>query len=694
MKFIDFLNEMSTRTFNNQNFGYDSAEQRNYEFELYKDESDILYESNGYRLIIKKVRNEAYVVLLDFENETIDFISKYEKDHNYWCQFEIWKNKETDFQLDAKDILINYVLDKLGMFISDKYNTKDGEKLWSKLLVSKYSTGIIDLKDKTKFVDTLKNIIQTNSTVSVDESVIESEVNVVEAETSTSLLDKLVSDAKKDIFDSDVVKTNSIETTSNQNVESDVKVVETGTSISLLDRLVSDVKKDILDSDTVKINSTIPMEELSSSLKIESEVKLVEESTPTSLLDKLISDAKNKIIEDKNNLKEQNIKNVETSVVKNLTEELVVTNISESNITLDESNNIIKSENSDIENVFINNLSKEIIGGLENKNPENNDLEATLIEKAVDKPKSLMDALIQNSVKKQEEFLAKNSDLTNVDVKQKEIVSSIYLSEQKNQLNTQLNFNKSEALNLLKDGASLDDIKKSASILDLGLEEVDVEKALSLDDVIKKNSLRDLNDRKQILDTLLNEKNIRSVDVKNLITKSVEASSALLENKLNFVEDSVLNVNSPLSFNIQTKIIGARQQMSNMMSDIAKQMYENYRPPVTVFRINLNPENLGSIAIMMKSEKNSDVSISMSVSNQATLDALVENQNLLRNSLVKTFEENTKFNLDFSSQERNQNNQGQQKQEDHKNQDEYIDTTTILKLQEENKEIDDKFDYM
>ena len=584
------------------------------------------------------------------------------------------------------------LLDKLIISAKETISQNGAETISNE--ISSDQLDNVDLKDKTKFVDTLKNIIQTNSTVSVDESVIESEVNVVEAETSTSLLDKLVSDAKKDIFDSDVVKTNSIETTSNQNVESDVKVVETGTSISLLDRLVSDVKKDILDSDTVKINSTIPMEELSSSLKIESEVKLVEESTPTSLLDKLISDAKNKIIEDKNNLKEQNIKNVETSVVKNLTEELVVTNISESNITLDESNNIIKSENSDIENVFINNLSKEIIGGLENKNPENNYLEATLIEKAVDKPKSLMDALIQNSVKKQEEFLAKNSDLTNVDVKQKEIVSSIYLSEQKNQLNTQLNFNKSEALNLLKDGASLDDIKKSASILDLGLEEVDVEKALSLDDVIKKNSLRDLNDRKQILDTLLNEKNIRSVDVKNLITKSVEASSALLENKLNFVEDSVLNVNSPLSFNIQTKIIGARQQMSNMMSDIAKQMYENYRPPVTVFRINLNPENLGSIAIMMKSEKNSDVSISMSVSSQATLDALVENQNLLRNSLVKTFEENTKFNLDFSSQERNQNNQGQQKQEDHKNQDEYIDTTTILKLQEENKEIDDKFDYM
>lgn len=151
MKFIDFLNEMSTRTSNNQNFGYDSAEQLNYEFELYKDETDILYDSgDGYKLIIKKFRNEAYVVLLDFENETIDFISKYQKEHGYWCQFEIWKNKETDFHLDASTILLKYVLHELDTIISDKYNTNDGENLWSKLLVSKYNNGIIDLKDKTK----------------------------------------------------------------------------------------------------------------------------------------------------------------------------------------------------------------------------------------------------------------------------------------------------------------------------------------------------------------------------------------------------------------------------------------------------------------------------------------------------------------------------------------------------------------
>ncbi len=418
----------------------------------------------------------------------------------------------------------------------------------------------------------------------------------------------------------------------------------------------------------------------------------VQNNSPTSLLDKLIVDAKNKIIEDKNSLKEQQNIQTSKSVEQTVIKDVLITDIVKSDIITDESNNIIK------EQVFTKTQEKVIIV---NQNPiettnflENSNLESIDEKAIVEKPKSLMDALIQNSIKKQEEFTSKNFDLTQIDTKAKEIVSNIYLGEQKNQLNTQLNFNKTEAMKLLKEGASLEDIQKSAKILDLGLDDVNVEQTSSLDELTKKNNLRDLNDRKQILDSLLNEKNIRSVDVRNLITKSVEASTALFENKLNFEEDKLVSVNSPLSFNIQTKIIGARQQMSNMMSDIAKQMYENYKPPVTVFRINLHPEHLGTIAIMMKSDKNSDVSISMSVSSQATLDALIENQSLLRNSLNKTFDENTKFNLDFNSSDRNPDSNQQQKQEEQRNQDEHIDTQTILKLQEENKEIDDKFDYM
>ncbi|MDY3201020.1 MAG: flagellar hook-length control protein FliK, partial [Arcobacter sp.] len=141
------------------------------------------------------------------------------------------------------------------------------------------------------------------------------------------------------------------------------------------------------------------------------------------------------------------------------------------------------------------------------------------------------------------------------------------------------------------------------------------------------------------------------------------------------------------------------QQMATMMSDIARQMYENYKPPVTVFRINLNPLELGSIAIMMKNDKNNALTISMNVSNNTTLDALVDNQNVLRNSLNKTFDENTKFNLDFSSSNQNnnqssnnQNNQNSQYQE--RRFEKQMDTQSVLQLTEENKDREEKLDYM
>ena len=534
-------------------------------------------------------------------------------------------------------------------------------------------------QNSSKFVDTSKDLILNDEIKNTDKVVTKKLTNVetkIQNDSVTSLLDKLVIDAKKDISAKDETKA----LISNlQSVDSEIlpetKIetkIQNDSVTSLLNKLAIDAKKDISAKDETKALIS-NLQSVDSEIVPETKIE-----TKTTLLDKLIDDAKNIIIEDKNNLKKQNIVNTSEEIVTSLDKEIILTNVEQSNIVLDGFNKVINN----------NEISKKT----EEKVVVLN--QSTLIEVESEKPKSLMDALIQNSMKKQEEFASKNIDLTATDLKSKEILSNIYLGEQKNQLNTQLNFNKTEALKLLKDGATLEDIKKGASILDLGLDSVDIEKTVSLDELAKKNSIKDLTDRKNILDNLLNEKNIRSVDVRNLITKSVEASAALIDNTLNIEEDKVVNVNSPLSFNIQTKIIGARQQMSNMMSDIARQMYENYKPPVTVFRINLHPEHLGSISIMMKNERNSDISITMSVTSQATLEALMENQSILRNSLTKTFEENTKFNLDFSSGERNQDQNSQQKQEERRNQDEHIDTQTILKLQEENKEIDDKFDYM
>ena len=108
--------------------------------------------------------------------------------------------------------------------------------------------------------------------------------------------------------------------------------------------------------------------------------------------------------------------------------------------------------------------------------------------------------------------------------------------------------------------------------------------------------------------------------------------------------------------------------------------------------------DLGSIAILMKTDKNNGLAISLSVSNNTTLETLMENQNILRNSLNKTFDENTKFNLDFSSSNQNSDNQSSNAQEGQGNNrrfEQQMDTQSVLQLKEENRDIEEKsIDYM
>ncbi len=312
---------------------------------------------------------------------------------------------------------------------------------------------------------------------------------------------------------------------------------------------------------------------------------------------------------------------------------------------------------------------------------------------------SLMDQLIlKNNEKLTINTINSDIDTPLKDVVAKDFISSIYLGSQKNKINNQSLFNKNEAISILKDGNSMQAVKTSAEMLDLGLENMDIEQNIDIEKVeIKKTDIDSLT-KKNLIDNLFLEKNVKSQDVKNLITQSIEASSALLENSLNLAEDATVNVNSPLSYNIQSRIIGAKQQMSAMMSDIAKQMYENYKPPMTAFRINLNPLELGSIAILMKNDRNSGLTISMNVSNNVTLDTMMENQNMLRNSLNKTFDEGTKFNLDFSSSNQNGDNQSSnsnQGQGNNRRFEQQMDTQSVLQLKEENRDIEEKsIDYM
>ncbi len=484
-------------------------------------------------------------------------------------------------------------------------------------------------------------------------------------------------------------------------------------SISLVENLEIETKKDeknIINNDLFSIEKSEEVISIDTNKKlVQSEYKSINDTSNLKLdnNDILLSITKENIenlVEDKNSLPlvldktntrslENNINILSNNKKDDSLAKTLDENLPTKIVTLTESNLEILKENTD-SLVLENNTTSTIL----NENSETTvikevETNTEVIQVKKDEKLSLMDQLIQkNSEKLIVSDTIADSTIENPtkEIIKQDLISNIYLGSQKNQINNQNLFNKNEAVSILKEGNSVQAIKTSAEILDLGLEEISLNESIETD----KLDLKQL-DKKGILENLLLRKNIKSEEIKHLITTSIEASKALIEDSITIASDAIVNVNSPIAYNIQSRIIGAKQQMATMMSDISRQMYENYKPPVTAFKINLNPTELGSIAILMKSDKNSGLSITMNVSNSVTLDTLIENQNVLKNSLNKTFDENTKFNLDFGSSNQNSSNQSSDNQNNNRQFERQMDTQSILQLKEENKDIEEKvIDYM
>ena len=605
------------------------------------------------------------------------------------------------------------------------------EKPQEEIKTTSNNTNMLEKKENS-----LNNLDATEkNNIEVSETKIEKNLNSEEpitsqdmvdnkAQKSLSLLDRLIIEAKGELSEDKTVSNNSLNKP-NENLknepklddksskESDIEIVgektvdisteenvKEDTSLEENSEKTENTKNPILPNDT-----QIKEETSNNSSAIIKDNKIQNEVINNEIIKTEISKEENK----KNTTKKDNILNIENNQQKNeeikADNELKIDNKAslDSNFkelqetVTSEGNTVIKSDNTQTSNDANKTIDNLLIPTTEDGKPI---LENNQVEEKVEPKKSLMDYLIEKNSQKNI-LEVQDTKVTNLskdeNVVSKDFVSNIYLGEQKNSMVNQFLFNKNEALKLLQNGSiSLEDIEKSANILNLELDDVSVEQDTTIQTL--KNAKQDLDlssEKKNILDTMLSEKNIRSADIKNLITQSVEASSALLDNTLNVSNDVTVDINPTLLNNIQSRIIGAKQQMSQMMSDVARQMYENYKPPVTVFKINLNPVELGSISILMKNDKNNGLNISMSVSNMTTLDTLLGNQDLLRNSLAKTFNENTQFNLDFSSS--NQNNRGNEQQSSNKQNRKFedkIDTQTVLKLKEENKDRDDSLDYM
>ena len=589
------------------------------------------------------------------------------------------------------------------------------------------------LEKKENSLDNL-DVTEKNN-IEVSETKIEKNLNSEEpitsqdmvdnkAQKSLSLLDRLIIEAKSELSEDKTVSNNSLNKP-NENLKNEPKLDDKSSKesdIEIVDEKTVDIsteenaKEDTsLEENSEKTENTknfilpndtqIKEETSNNSSDIIKDNKIQNEVINNEIIKTEISKEENK----KNTTKKDNILNIENNQQKNeeikADNELKIDNKAslDSNFkelqetVTSEGNTVIKSDNTQTSNDANKTIDNLLIPTTEDGKPI---LENNQVEEKVEPKKSLMDYLIEKNSQKNI-LEVQDTKVTNLskdeNVVSKDFVSNIYLGEQKNSMVNQFLFNKNEALKLLQNGSiSLEDIEKSANILNLELDDVSVEQDTTIQTL--KNAKQDLDlssEKKNILDAMLSEKNIRSADIKNLITQSVEASSALLDNTLNVSNDVTVDINPTLLNNIQSRIIGAKQQMSQMMSDVARQMYENYKPPVTVFKINLNPVELGSISILMKNDKNNGLNISMSVSNMTTLDTLLGNQDLLRNSLAKTFNENTQFNLDFSSS--NQNNRGNEQQSSNKQNRKFedkIDTQTVLKLKEENKDRDDSLDYM
>ncbi|GEM_PF-4619300 len=269
---------------------------------------------------------------------------------------------------------------------------------------------------------------------------------------------------------------------------------------------------------------------------------------------------------------------------------------------------------------------------------------------------------------------------TQDNIQKTDIMENIYKSSVSKNISLAAMQNATIAKETLKNGTSVQDIQKSADMLDLNLKSI--EEVTIQEDVQNDTKQRAVNIGRAFLEKdLVNKENIVDKDTKTFDMEHKQTSITDVKSTTNNMVQKVveLTIGEAEVLTIQNRIIGARQQLSSMMSDVARAMYENYKPPHTAFRIALNPGNLGSIAILIRSQRaDNSLSISMNMSNSSTLESMVANQNELRSALQKTFNDNSSFEFDFKldpdasgsgfqNENFSQNDENQETKDDEKN---------------------------
>ena len=266
---------------------------------------------------------------------------------------------------------------------------------------------------------------------------------------------------------------------------------------------------------------------------------------------------------------------------------------------------------------------------------------------------------------------------------------------QKNILSTQ-KINEAKQILSAKD-TTIDSIKQSAKTLELNINEVkivnDIEQPSIKTDSKELNIKEEYKKQNNILDKIFLDKfqvnkkiaTLKNIDIqydkKSTEISNIQTNTIKIEKEIDIiVETSVIQT-------ITTKIIESKQKLNSFMSDVAKKMYLNYKPPVTSFKFNLTPANLGNIAITMKSNKNNNsLSVSLKMNNKNTLEVFTDNRLSLQSALTKSFDNTTTINIDLDMQQSDSNNtfeQFNQQQDKNNNSEQTNEDTNSTEIKEE-----------
>jgi hypothetical protein len=587
-------------------------------------------------------------------------------------------NENTKEEVKAKKDTSSQTSQTKAQTVATKKESQEDGESQKKTTTSLLDRMVKEIKaDSNKVEETTSKNLQTKSDLKVvktkvepivdkEEKTVETKPKTIEAKKeeskSTSLLDKMI----KDINVEDKKSKKTVST--KEEVKDTTKSIEKDSSIK---------------EQTVSKKNDSNVEQLSikkETLLKKSNSDKTEETKTLSLLDKMVKDidkSSKKDVEDSTDTqkKETNVKTtivdaIETVVGKTETKER------KPNVETKERKPNVETK----EKVPTLNVKKEVV-------------EKTTTET---KTTSLMDKLIEKS---QETTVSKKVDADSV-VEEKIVTKTTVVSEEvdgkkplqanmflsnqrtkKELLSEQKIAEVKESLGNEKGGTK--EIEKAANTLELNPDEAVVEKE-------EVNPKKDNSEKKELLATqnkkieqeikqqnnMLNRVFLKSfAKLEEIHNNQIEQSVESQKVEVKATQENVKEVNNEIEMVVEksvaqsmsTRIIESKQKMASFMSDVARNMYLNYKPPVTAFKINLTPANLGNIAIMMRSNKSENtLTVSLNMSQNNTLETFTENRSTLQNNLTKLISEDTTISLEFGMQNDNSNSNFQQAQEEAK----------------------------